>query len=114
MQGAQIAIEFNLSFQNLRKCQLVGSFSLLAEFFLGFIVLFFLLVGWIYWNALAAFEKRGEHSIGFWKLGELTSDFWKASWAYKDPFQKKRGPLAFFENSNEVQKLNAKVPCIRV
>ena len=45
MQGAQIAFEFHLSFQKMRRVKLLDYFSLLAEFFRGYFVLLFLLVG---------------------------------------------------------------------
>jgi len=44
MQGTHLDFEFPFSFQKLRESQLIDSFSLLAEFFQGFCVLFFLLV----------------------------------------------------------------------
>ena len=43
-QGTHLTFEFHLSFQKLREYQLIDSFSLLAEIFRRFFVLFFLLV----------------------------------------------------------------------
>ena len=62
MQGTHLTFEPHFSFQNIRE------HSLFSEFFSGFFVLIFLLVAWLYWHSLAAFEKRGEPSIGFWKV----------------------------------------------
>ena len=42
MQGTQIAFEFHLSFQKMRKHQRIVFFSLLTEFFRGFFVLYWL------------------------------------------------------------------------
>ena len=43
MQGTQIGFEFYLSFQNLREYQLIGSFSLSAEFLCGFFFSYWLM-----------------------------------------------------------------------
>jgi len=42
--------------------------------------------------------------MAFDKLQELQGDFSK----------EERVPFSFFENSNEIQKLNAYLPCIRI
>ena len=100
MQGTQIVFEFHMSFQKIQEYKLLNSFPLLDEFFCGFCVLFFLPIGWI--NILEFsynFWKRGDHSIGFWKVR------WALYWSLKSfisiqgHFSKeKRGPLAFFES----------------
>jgi len=45
MEGTHLAFEPHLSFQKMQELHLIDFFSLLAEFFHGFFVLFFLKVG---------------------------------------------------------------------
>ena len=76
MQGTQIAIEFHLSFQNLREHHLIDSFSLLAEFFRGFLWSFFY---WLdeYAGILSQLLKKGLSTLlAFEKLGELSNGVW--------------------------------------
>jgi len=69
MQGTQIAFEFRLSFQ------LTDFFSLLAEFFRGFFVLFFLL-DYEFTGILPQFlKKRVSTLIIFLNLGDLSIGF---------------------------------------
>ena len=108
MQGTHLAFEFHLSFQKLRAYQLIDSFSLLAEFFRGFFVLFFYWLDEYTWILLQLLNKGVITLYWLSKSEMLSSGFWKASRAYKEHFTKEeRGPLAFFGNSNEFQKLNA-------
>jgi len=75
LQGKQKAFEFYLSFQKKQEHQLIDSFSILAEFFCGFSVLFFLLVN-EYTGILSQFLNKGVVTLlSLEKLGELSIGF---------------------------------------
>ena len=61
IQVTHLALEFYLSFKNLREYQLIDSFSLLAEFLCLFCTAFSY---WLKNILVAAFEKGDGQSIG--------------------------------------------------
>ena len=73
MQGTQIAFEFHLSFQKKQGHQLIGSFSLLAEFFRRFLWPFsFWLMNILEFSH--SFSKEGRGPLEFFEISNKNSE----------------------------------------